>query len=128
MPNFTLGGRMRACWVILQLGAALSAAAADAVPNGSEIPSRSIKVYGLLPLSVEENRGQADSRVKFLSRVTGYGLSLTPDETLLALPGPAGSAASLRMRLVGTNGSARIVGLDELPSKSNYFVGNDPEN
>jgi hypothetical protein len=33
----------------------------------------------------------------------------------------------LRMRLVGGNAQARVVGLDELPGRSNYFIGNDPK-
>ena len=37
------------------------------------------------------------------------------------------TAAVLRMRLVGANAKAKITGLEELPSKSNYFVGNDPK-
>jgi hypothetical protein len=31
----------------------------------------------------------------------------------------------LRMRLVGANAQARIMGLDEFPSKGNYFIGKD---
>ena len=33
----------------------------------------------------------------------------------------------LRMQLVGANPQAKVSGLDELPGKSNYFVGNDPK-
>ena len=33
----------------------------------------------------------------------------------------------MRMKLVGGNAKGRIVGLDELPGRSNYFVGNDPK-
>src|SRR2546425_10183397 len=33
----------------------------------------------------------------------------------------------LRMRLVGANPAAEISGLEELPGKSNYFIGNDPK-
>src|SRR5437016_4366591 len=98
---------MRVCWVMLLLAAALSAATApDAGRN--ETRSRLVKAYGRLPLSFEENHGQADSRVKFLSRGSGYSLSLTPGEAVLALPSAAGSPASLRMKLVGANGLARI--------------------
>jgi Beta-propeller repeat len=32
----------------------------------------------------------------------------------------------LRMKLVGANRSATVSGADELPGKSNYFIGNDP--
>jgi hypothetical protein len=32
------------------------------------------------------------------------------------------------MKLVGANPNPKIVGMDELPGKSNYFIGNDPTN
>ena len=34
--------------------------------------------------------------------------------------------ATLRMRLVGANPNAEARGVEELPGKSNYFIGNDP--
>src|SRR6266852_1995864 len=37
-----------------------------------------------------------------------------------------GASAVLRMKLVGANPSPRTTGLDELPGKSNYFLGRDP--
>src|SRR3977135_4419793 len=41
--------------------------------------------YGKLPLSFEANHGQADGRVKFLSRAGSYTLFLTGDEAVLTL-------------------------------------------
>ena len=35
--------------------------------------------------------------------------------------------AVLRMRLVGANRTAAVTGAEELPGKSNYFIGNDPK-
>src|SRR5262249_49447933 len=35
--------------------------------------------------------------------------------------------ALLRLQLLGANPSPRFAGLEELPSKSNYFIGNDPK-
>jgi hypothetical protein len=35
--------------------------------------------------------------------------------------------AVLRMKLVGANERAKVTGLEELPGKSNYFIGNDPK-
>jgi len=35
--------------------------------------------------------------------------------------------AVLRMKLVGANRQAKVMGLEELPGKSNYFIGNDPK-
>ena len=31
------------------------------------------------------------------------------------------------MKLVGANRAANVTALDELPGKSNYFIGNDPK-
>ena len=37
------------------------------------------------------------------------------------------TGAVLRMALVGANQQAKVMGLEELPGKSNYFIGNDPK-
>jgi hypothetical protein len=39
---------------------------------------------------------------------------------------PKTTNAVLRMRLVGANARTNVAGVKELPSKSNYFIGNDP--
>jgi hypothetical protein len=98
--------------------------------------------YGQLPLSFEANQGQADSRVKFQSRGSGYSLFLTDTEAVLSLAKPehqeatklgpnkdkdeAARSAVLRMRPVGANPKPHITGVKELPGKTNYFIGNDP--
>jgi hypothetical protein len=44
------------------------------------------------------------------------------------IPNPESRApAVLRMKLVDANGRANVTGLEELPGKSNYFIGNDPK-
>jgi hypothetical protein len=40
--------------------------------------------YGKVPLLFEENRGQADADVKFVSRGSGYTLYLTPSEAVFS--------------------------------------------
>src|ERR1700680_103519 len=103
--------------------------------------------YGKLPLSFERNQGQTDGQVKFLSPGSGYTLYLTAKQAVLALQKTqskgenqnakirnAGLAtehlprtsAVLRMRLEGANPSPKVRGLEQLPGKSNYFIGNDP--
>ena len=99
------------------------------------------ETYGKLPLSFEENQGQVDQKVNFLSRGSGYTLFLTPTEAVLALSTGTSNAhdrrgirreqhkptssSVLRMRLVEANPSPQVAGLDKLPGKSNYFIGSD---
>jgi len=111
-------------------------------------------VYAHLPLSFEPNQGQTDEQVKFLSRGAGYTLFLTRDEAVLTLQKPAPrnqespaktgrglrltnlpviqttddgpTTGVLRLKLLGANIPSPVRGVDELPGKSNYFIGNVP--
>jgi len=75
--------------------------------------------FGQLPLSFEVNHGQADSRVRFLAHGRGYGIFLTDNGAAFSLGGSA-----LHMRLQDAATSPRITGVDQLPGKVNYLVGN----
>jgi len=123
-------------------------AAAVAVPvranhrSGSEVATE----YGKLPMAFEPNLGQANPEAKFLARGAGYELFLTPNESVFVLntaekksviatqksglrPGASiHSAAVLRMRLVGANKNPVLTAQNELPGKSNYLSGKNPEN
>lgn len=131
------------------VGIAQSAAHPQAGPTSlSRLPDS----YGKLPISFEANHGQADSRVTFLAHRSGYSLYLTPSEVLLSMHrfqgggiGPAGvhspvqrgmkpgaernnvAWATVRMRLIGSNPNATASGVDPLPGKVNYLIGQDPE-
>jgi hypothetical protein len=116
--------------------------------NGIDPASRASSIaknYGNLPLSFEVNNGQVDETVRFLSRGSGYTLFLTSTEAVLSLRRAAskGKEAILahspeaveskpiagdivRLKLVGANPSPKIAGLEELPGKSNYFIGKEP--
>ena len=97
-----------------------------------------VKAYGKLPMRFEANQGQTDANVKFLARGASYRLFLTGNESVIALrkpqtigSSPASGAdgfasTSLRLRLLGANATPVAAGLEELPGKSNYFMGNDP--
>lgn len=113
-------------------------------PSFAQARPRLQSVYGKLPLSFEPNRGQADPRVRFLSRGEGYTLALTPTEALLALRSgaperpPAGSpkrranklrhapSQTLRMKLIGACPSSPASGQVPLAGKVNYLIGKDP--
>ena len=99
--------------------------------------TRISEAYGKLPLSFEVNQGQTDEQVRFLARGHGYTLFLTATETVLSLrtegsglrteSPTAKQRAVVRMKVVGGDAHAKLVGVDELPGKSNYFIGNDPK-
>jgi len=116
----------------------------NAMPKAE--PPRNVHIaaaYGRLPLTFEANIGQTDSRVKFLSRGVGQTLFLTSTEAVLDLTeqekaskGATGKRALqsnwsrhsvLRMKLLGADRNADVAGLESLPGKSNYFIGNDPK-
>ncbi len=91
---------------------------------------RAASALAQLPLRFEANRGQTDGRVKFLSRLGGYTLFLTPDEAVWSLGGDASvhadaSAAVLRMKLAGADTAPAVEGLEALPGGSNYLIGSD---
>jgi hypothetical protein len=97
------------------------------------IQSRVIHDYGKLPLHFEANRGQSASQVKFLSRGAGHALFLASTETVLVLrkldeEDPKTAQTVVRMTFSRAKPNAQVSGQDELPGKSNYFIGNDPRN
>lgn len=101
---------------------AVTAAGLEAAPAGRD--DRQVTAYGKLPLVFEANLGQASRDVRFLSRGPDYGLFLTPKGAVLALRRPE-SRSELRLKLVGGNPRAQLVGVNELPSYSNYLIGSD---
>src|SRR5438876_1365408 len=68
--------------------ASLAAPKAGAHESDQVFRARVREAYGKLPLTFEANRGQTDSRVKFLSRGSGYTLFLTSTEAVLRLAKP----------------------------------------
>jgi hypothetical protein len=67
--------------------------------------------------------------VRFLAIGGRSTLYLTSQEAIFALSEAQDDASRslVRMRLVGANPAAAIVGEEELPGRSHYFVGNDPD-
>lgn len=115
--------------------------------NSKHYPTKS-QSLAKVPVSFEANSGLSDPRVKFFSRGGGYGLYLCDSEVLMAFNSSttkrsdnknahsvSSPSASLqptrrelvRMILVGANPQAEVKGLEELPGRTNYFIGNDPQ-
>ena len=118
---------------IIGLGLTLNTAQGSSLRD-----AHSLKLWGSryvrLPLSFEANRGQTDSRVKFLARGRNYTLFLTGREAVLVLSSgkPEGtgqqqaSSAVVHFRLLGSAPAVHVSGQNLQEGTSNYFLGNDP--
>ncbi|HEX3820121.1 MAG TPA: choice-of-anchor D domain-containing protein [Candidatus Sulfotelmatobacter sp.] len=104
-----------------------------------QVQSKLAESYGRLPLSFEPNVGQIgghiEGSVSFLTRGAGYNLFLTKNGLILSLrqkPSQGSSEAVrpeavLQMQLLGARPETVVRGTDQLPGKTNYLRGNDPE-
>ena len=88
--------------------------------------SPALVAYRHLPLIFERNQGQSDPKVRFLAHGSGYGLFFTNDSAVLSLRDSVRGYSVLSLELVNANPRAAVQGADQLPGKSNYFIGNDP--
>jgi photosystem II stability/assembly factor-like uncharacterized protein len=127
----------------------VAAKPAPAPPTEAALSGRALSLYRGRPLAFEVNQGQADPAVRFQVRGAGYGLFLTEEGPVFSvasrsteirtgskIPGPRRSrvereprhvhTAAVRMRLLGARKRTQIHGLDPLPGRVNYLVGNDP--
>jgi len=87
-----------------------------------------IERYKQFPLSFEPNEKQTNSaNVKFLARGDGYILFLTGNDAVFSMRKSAQSGTVMRMSLLGANKNPSFSGMEELPGKSNYIIGNKPE-
>jgi len=93
-----------------------------------QVKAQALVNYGKLPLSFEENRGQTDARVKFLSHGSDYSILLSPSEVSLNLrsAGQARRESAIRMTFPGSKSPPAIAGGERQSAISSYFVGNDP--
>ena len=113
------------------------APASPAEPTSPADTEAIAEAFAALPLSFELNRGQAPARADYLSKGEGYMLLLGPGGAALALQQPlkgsdpaaavGASQALVDIALVGSNHGARVEPLEALPGRSNYYIGNDPE-
>src|ERR1041384_2631642 len=115
----------------------------DVAPSG-----RAVEHFANLPMSFEPNVGQADAETRFVSRGSGYALSLTSRGARFHVARPAADstakASRLRsgiadpsaqrdtdgfsMRFVGVTDAPKIEADEMLIGKTNYFIGNVAQN
>ncbi len=103
-------------------------------PLGENSTARWIEAYRRRPLTFEVNRGQTDSRVRFLSRRGSFTLFLTSNQAVIETVKPMGTLTSsaaggrsiLTMTWMGANRHPKIEGIGETQGHTNYLVGNNP--
>ena len=112
-------------------GSANNVSSSPVRPADDAVPV--MAAYHRLPLIFEPNQGQSDPEVKFLAHGGGYGIFLTDKQAVLTLRHSAAGtqrsvpqASVVRMMLEGASANSVVSGSEELPGKSNYFIGNDP--
>ena len=96
------------------------------VPEQVRLGQIRLRSYnGKLPRYFEANRGQTGAQVRFISPGARHAWFFSTDQVVLAIVDGEGRRASLRMELAGANSHAEPIGLEALPSRSNYFIGDD---
>ncbi len=89
--------------------------------------NRAVNNFNNLPLRFEANRGQSNEPVRYLSRGRGYGMYFAPEETILILKSNGeGETATIRMSLIDANPDLEVLGKNQIVTKTNYLIGNDP--
>lgn len=102
--------------------ALVAVVAACGLTGTAQAAPRAVDAYGRVALAFEQNRGQSDPQVEFLSRGPGYAIFATRREVVLALGRPsAGEAAVLRMRPIGASRRARPTARGGLGRRVNYL-------
>ena len=135
MRSFSDGARLAA------VAAVTVCIVACAAVSFAQVPPRMAAGYHM-PVLFEPNVGQADARVKFLSRERDGVLFIASDEAVLAVSSPTlvpmsgvrtarvapskHSGGVLTMRLVGANPDAAVEGRGKALARINYFIGKDP--
>ncbi len=112
--------------------AAISTVDRDTPTNSNVLPhqkpanTRLNAFTAKLPLSFEQNLGQSNKRTRFSARGAGYHFVLTANGTLVEVTKKNSKSYAFGMILQRASAHAHVTGIDNLPGRVNYFVGNDP--
>jgi hypothetical protein len=135
---------MQIClFAFLSGSALLSSVAVLAHPNPGDKNSTSgtaptkpsvASVLNRLPIAFEQNVGQADRKVQFFSRTPNALVSLGSREMYVTVAngnGKSGDQArrtstTVRFGFLDANATPHLESSEPLPTKTNYYLGNDP--
>lgn len=96
--------------------------------------ARISQIVGSAPLRFEPFEGSSATDPQFLARGFGYALFFLPTDVVFSTRGVFSSSRAgagelrdlVRLKFAGSNPATRLEGLERLPGKSHYFLGNDP--
>jgi photosystem II stability/assembly factor-like uncharacterized protein len=135
------------------LGNEAASSRVGSVETGPSLQSAGDALTGL-SLSFEENRGQTDSRARFVTRSGGRSVFFCKDDVVFGFRSPRAArplapntepllesarpngveaeaispeSARVSLKLRGANRQPRIEGLGPITKKTHYFTGNDPK-
>jgi hypothetical protein len=111
----------------------------EASLNGTRPKPEDAGLLSRLPISFEQNVGQADPKLLYLSRTPGAVVSLGAREMYVTVTGGTATpgakrqdrkaspqSMTLRFGFSGANVEPRLETTNNLPSKTNYYLGSDP--
>jgi hypothetical protein len=111
---------------LVPLAAASTTAERPAVSAGHD----AAVAYGRLPVSFEQNVGQAPGAVRFVAHHGGASVALGAAGAVFTLAHPKHAATTatdvLAVSVEGADPGAAITGATRLPGVANYLIGNDP--
>jgi hypothetical protein len=108
----------------------------------NDIFKQTEKNINALPIRFEINKGQTDSKVRFLSKASRHDLFMTNNEAVFSFELPDSTLNNkdndrkqirslqkrgiLRLQFLESNPKVNVVGLDKLSEKSNYLMTRSP--
>jgi hypothetical protein len=99
-----------------------AAAKASSTPTSGP---RLSDLIGRLPLRFESVQ-ETNLRAKFSSRGPGYAIAVSDAGVALSLSRKDRPKVFIRLTFMRASRDAKMIGLDEQPGRSNYYLGNDP--
>jgi hypothetical protein len=112
--------RAIAVWLSVVAGAPIGVAAQERMGPAPPATAAARSSIAAPRLTFEENRGQLDPKVRFVSRSPRDTLFLTADEAVLSLKGSRAAGQALRMRFRNASTTTDVLGLDPLSSVTYY--------
>ena len=97
-------------------------------PKNDSAKKTAVESLNKMPLSFEENLGQFEKEIRFVSQNPQRTFFLTAAAAVFSFQSPDAKEkfSVLRMKLSRANKNPKLTGIEANPAKINYFRGSDP--